>query len=131
MAEEIVHVEWGPFLGSCYVSLKDGEKFGPTLHVSGEGQVSTAKILKDLLDLGNSIDVPLESIRRLLPSKGELTWEGQLKGDRLLGYEIRGTGPGYRVWMTSPGDGTTPELTAAQRAARYQELPSAIDVFFP
>jgi hypothetical protein len=131
MTAEIVRFNWGPFLRSCHISLMDGEKFGPTLQISGEQSDSAAKILQGLSNLSENTDYPLTTIQPYLPPKSDITWEERLSGDDILGFAIRGRGPNYRVWMEFGGGGSEPKLNDAQKMERYEMLCSAIGIFFP
>jgi hypothetical protein len=61
----------------------------------------------------------------------DITWEDRLSGDDVLGFEIRGRGSNYRVFMKLGGGGSKPKLNDAQKTECYEMLCSAIRIFFP
>jgi hypothetical protein len=127
MYDDDVHVEWGPFLSACYISLMAGEKFGPTLHISGDGSDTAARMLSALVK-HDKARVPLEDVQKALPQRDEIRWSDDLKGDGFFGYEIRGIGDGFRAWVQADGK---KGLDQEQHQQLLNKLTSARDVFFP
>lgn len=131
MSGDIVRFDWGPFMSSCYISIMSGESYGPTLHLSGEGSDAAARILSGLTGLVPNNDYDIDFVRPHLPPKGAITWQDELRGDDLFGWEIRGAGSGFRACMTYGGGGSEPKLSEHQKADRLSMLQAAIRAFYP
>ncbi|WP_452181345.1 hypothetical protein [Heyndrickxia sporothermodurans] len=129
MAGESVRFSWGPFMSSCYISIMEGQNYGPMLHISGEKSDSAARLLTGLSRLDEETDYPIEDIRKFLPSKDCIEWQDELKGDHFLGYEIRGKGPNFKIWMTAKD--VKADLSDNEKADLLSHLKEVISTFFP
>lgn len=71
-----VRVEWGPFMGSCYLAIQEEVGKSRVLHIAGEiiGDIQfLARSLPELAHLHGQI-VPIERARLLIPRKDDLQW---------------------------------------------------------
>lgn len=79
----------------------------------------------------DKVKVPLSEIRPFLPEKSAISWNDELKGDKLMGYEIRGIGEGFRAWVQGTTGGHDQDLNETQKTQLLAKILQAKSTFFP
>ena len=136
--EQKVHVEWGVMMTSCHITLMEGDDFGATLMISDDifaakaARVDATGVVPTLTKLDRKI-VPIEQIRSALPPKGAIKWNtDEIKGDSLVGYELRGQGDGYRAWIMVRSEIKPPAKASPQQLqALLAKALGALSMFYP
>lgn len=133
MTDQLVYIGWGPMMASCYISLMEGEKYGPTLQISeGLDTINPKKITSVVPQLAklDGQKLPIAQLSSYLPQKENIAWEEELKGDRFIGYEMRGKGQGFNTYVSLKDGGKSTELNQEQRQELLKELLTVRDMFF-
>jgi hypothetical protein len=109
-----------------------GKDFGPLLHIANEvpSKEELPKLLHGLAGFNKQL-VSLDDVRGHLPAKTLITWVDELKGDKFMGYEIRGHGAGFRAWIKVKHGDFKSDLTSEQRQQLLDEAIQAKEIFFP
>jgi hypothetical protein len=128
-----VYIEWGIMMGTCHISLMEGDNFGPTLMFArgdnpGDRQLGT--ILNELVGL-NKQRISLTQLHTLLPPVNSITWVEELKVGPFSSCEIRGKGDDFKAFIVVKHGGEKSELDENKKNELLRSALSAKGSFFP